>query len=90
MPINSDIRRYVTNSLTLVFLLSVTLLSGCIDFSGDRARKRDELAKTAQQLKEEIARAQPLFDERDRLRSELSNVQSQLETLKARQKAMQE
>ncbi len=78
------------NSLTLAMLLSVTLLNGCIDFSGEGTRKRDELAKTAQSLKEEIARAQPLFDERDRLRSELNNVQAEIETLKARQKAMQE
>lgn len=90
MFIKATSGRFLINSLTMVALLSVTLLCGCIDFSGDRARKRDELANTAQSLKEEIARSRPLFDERDRLRSELSNVQAQIATLKARQKAMQE
>ncbi|EKD81121.1 MAG: hypothetical protein ACD_39C01966G0002 [uncultured bacterium] len=86
---SNNSKSYRTNGIFLI-LLATTLLTGCLDFFGSHARKRYDMVKKRDELKNELARSMPLFDERDRLQMELNKCEAQLEALHAAQARMQE
>lgn len=82
-------RRFKTHSLMLI-LIGATMLSGCLDFTGKYAQKREEMLKRRDDLKNEVARSISKFDMRDRLQAEINKLNAQLETLRAAQIKMKE
>ncbi|MBU1108177.1 MAG: hypothetical protein KKB51_16005 [Candidatus Riflebacteria bacterium] len=83
-------RRTIITVGLLLALLAATSLTGCLDFFGTQARKRDEKLKKRDELKNKIARNAALFDQRDRLQAEIKSLDAQIKVLQSSQGAMLE
>lgn len=88
--INQNKHRSFKNLALMVILIGATMLSGCLDFTGKYARKREEMLKRRDDLKNEVARSISKFDMRDQLQAEINKLDAQLATLRDAQIKMQE
>jgi len=80
---NSLRRRFAFVSLGALLLPGFI---GCMDFSGKLRRQREKLLEERDNADREVRRHVHLFNERDQVRQELSNLEAQLELYEKYQK----
>ncbi len=65
-----------------VLVLAMPGLVGCYDFSGNLRARRDIMARKVQDLKRAVATKADKFNQRDMLRSQLNQLESEIEQIK--------